>query len=84
MQKLDSNAHKNSIITVNDLTVAYKEKPVLWDIDIEIPKGILLSVVGPNGAGKTTLIKAMLGLIKPAAGTVSFFGKSYEKVRKRG
>ena len=81
MQKLDSNS--NAIITVNDLTVAYKEKPVLWDIDIAIPKGVLLSVVGPNGAGKTTLIKAMLGLIKPAAGTVEFFGKPYKKIRKK-
>lgn len=73
----------NTLIAVNDLTVAYKEKPVLWDIDVEIPKGVLLSVVGPNGAGKTTLIKAMLGLIKPAAGSVSFFGKSYKRVRKK-
>ena len=73
----------NNIISVNDLTVAYKEKPVLWDIDIEIPKGILLSVVGPNGAGKTTLIKAMLDLIKPAAGTVTFFGKPYKHIRKK-
>ena len=72
-----------TLITVNDLTVAYKEKPVLWDIDVEIPKGVLLSVVGPNGAGKTTLIKAMLGLIKSAAGSVSFFGKSYKNVRKK-
>jgi manganese/zinc/iron transport system ATP- binding protein len=72
-----------ALITVNDLTVAYKEKPVLWDIDVEIPKGVLLSVVGPNGAGKTTLIKAMLGLIKPAAGTVSFFGQNYKRVRKK-
>ncbi len=73
----------NNLIIVNDLTVAYKEKPVLWDIDVEIPKGVLLSVVGPNGAGKTTLIKSMLGLIKPAAGSVSFFGKNYKNIRKK-
>ena len=63
---------ENSIIEVHDLTVAYDAKPVLWDIDLEIPKGKLVAVVGPNGAGKTTLIKSMLGLIKPVSGAVHF------------
>jgi manganese/zinc/iron transport system ATP- binding protein len=59
------------VIDVTDLTVAYRETPVLWDIDFSVPPGVLLAIVGPNGAGKTTLIKAILGLIKPAAGRVS-------------
>lgn len=59
-------------VEVEDLTVAYDSKPVLWDIDLKIPKGHLVAVVGPNGAGKTTLIKAMLGLIKPVTGMVRF------------
>ncbi len=57
---------------VHDLTVAYDVKPVLWDIDLSIPKGKLVAIVGPNGAGKTTLIKAMLGLIKPVSGNALF------------
>ncbi len=63
---------EGSIVEVHDLTVAYDAKPVLWDIDLEIPKGKLVAIVGPNGAGKTTLIKAMLGLIKPVSGAVHF------------
>lgn len=63
------------VVKVEDLTVAYDVKPVLWDIDLQIPKGKLMAIVGPNGAGKTTLIKAMLGLVKPASGYVEFFGK---------
>ncbi|MBE6907533.1 MAG: metal ABC transporter ATP-binding protein [Ruminococcaceae bacterium] len=59
-------------VQVEDLTVAYDAKPVLWDIDLKIPKGKLMAVVGPNGAGKTTLIKAMLGLLKPVTGAVRF------------
>lgn len=69
-------------ILVRDLTVAYHEKPVLWDVDLEVPSGILMAIVGPNGAGKTTLLKAILGLIKPAAGQVKIFGQPYEKQRK--
>ena len=73
---------KEIAIAIDDLTVAYKYKPVLWDIDLTIPKGILMAIVGPNGAGKTTLIKAILGIIKPLAGSVSVFGKPYDKQRK--
>jgi manganese/zinc/iron transport system ATP- binding protein len=47
-------------IDVNDLTVAYRDQPVLWDIDLAVPRGVLMAIVGPNGAGKTTLIKAIL------------------------
>lgn len=68
-------------LEVTDLTVAYQEKPVLWDIDLDVPEGILMAIVGPNGAGKTTLIKAILGLIKPAAGNVIIYGKSYDAQR---
>lgn len=70
-------------VDVDDLTLAYHEKPVIWDIDFQVPTGILLAIVGPNGAGKTTLIKAILGLIKPAAGRIKIFGKSYAEMRKR-
>ena len=48
-------------IDVHDLTVAYHRKPVLWDVDVQVPVGKLIAIVGPNGAGKSTLLKAMLG-----------------------
>lgn len=68
-------------VKVDDLTVAYKYKPVLWDIDLEVPEGVLMAIVGPNGAGKTTMIKAILNLIKPVAGSVKIYGKPYNKNR---
>lgn len=69
-------------IRVHDLTVAYDYKPVLWDIHLEVPEGVLMAIVGPNGAGKSTLIKAMLGIKKSIAGTVEIFGQPYKKMRK--
>ena len=70
-------------VRVEDLTVAYRDKPVLWDIDLTVPQGVLMAVVGPNGAGKTTLLKAILGLVHPVAGTVSVLGQPYSAVRKQ-
>lgn len=66
-------------IQIDDLTVAYDYKPVLWDVDFKVPEGVLMAIVGPNGAGKSTLIKSILGIIKPIAGSVTIFGKPYKK-----
>ena len=74
--------NKPKPLVVTDLTVAYNEKPVLWDIDCTVDEGVLMAIVGPNGAGKSTFIKAVLGLVKPAAGGVKFYGKNYEEMRK--
>ncbi len=72
----------NHVIEIEDLTVAYSEKPVVWDVDLNIPQGVLMAIVGPNGAGKSTLIKAMLNLVKPISGIVLFKGKPYKEERK--
>ena len=70
-------------IEINDLTVAYRDQPVLWDVDLVVPSGVLMAIVGPNGAGKTTLIKAVLGLVRPAAGQVTVFGRPYREQRRQ-
>lgn len=72
-----------SPLSVHDLTVAYHRKPVVWDIDLEIPAGKLVGVIGPNGAGKSTLLKACLDLIPKASGIVNIFGQPYRKARRR-
>ena len=74
-------ARNEAALSIDDLTVAYAEKPALWDIDLSVPAGALMGIVGPNGAGKSTLIKAALNLVPRAAGTVSFYGKPYEAAR---
>jgi len=70
-------------LSIDDMTVAYDRKPVLWDIDYDAPPQKLIAIVGPNGAGKSTLIKASLGLIPAASGVVTFFGKPYDEQRER-
>jgi manganese/zinc/iron transport system ATP- binding protein len=61
-------------VAVHHLTVAYRDAPVLWDVDVEIPQGTLTAIIGPNGAGKSTLLKAILGLVPIAAGSIEILG----------
>ena len=77
LQKTDTAPDNKYAVEVEDLTVAYNIKPVLWDIDLKIPKGSLMAVIGPNGAGKTTLIKAILDIIPKVSGSVKFFGQEH-------
>jgi manganese/zinc/iron transport system ATP- binding protein len=78
-----SNTPKPAAVDVHDVTVAYDRKPVLWDIDVQIPSGQLVAVIGPNGAGKSTLIKAILGLVPLASGKVEILGQTLRQARRR-
>ena len=68
---------------VRDLTVAYHRKPVLWDVEFEIPEGKLVAIIGPNGAGKSTLLKACQNLVPKTSGKVLVYGQTYERQRHR-
>ncbi len=74
---------KNPVVEFHDLTVSYHKKPVLWNIDMTLPRGALIGIIGPNGAGKSTLIKAAMGLLPLASGYVRIFDQPIEKVRDR-
>ena len=71
------------IVEVHDLTVSYDKKPVLWDIDFELPSGQLIGIIGPNGAGKSTLLKTIMGLVEPNSGFVKTWGEKIESCKKR-
>lgn len=68
-------------VEVHDLTVAYHNQPVLWDVDVTLPEGKLIAIVGPNGAGKSTFLKSILGLVKPISGWVKICGESPSRRR---
>lgn len=74
---------KNPVIEVHDLTVTYNQKPVLWGIDLSLPKGSLAGIVGPNGAGKSTLIKAIMDLVPLSSGYVKLFDSELDEVRDK-
>ncbi|MBD3871562.1 MAG: ATP-binding cassette domain-containing protein, partial [Acidobacteria bacterium] len=75
------DAGKEWALEVEDLTVAYADQPVLWDVDLQVPAGVKMAIIGPNGACKSTLVKAAMGLVRPVAGEVRIFGRPRESAR---
>lgn len=71
------------VLDVQNLTVAYHETPVLWEINLQIPEGVRACIIGPNGSGKSTFIKSVLSLLKPLVGSVKILGEDFAKVRKK-
>lgn len=75
-------SHPNIALSIKDLSVVYGDKPVLWDIDLDIYQGDFMAIIGPNGAGKTSLLNAILGLVNVAAGKVECFQKPIKQMLK--
>lgn len=60
-----------NVLTVRGLRAGYGDVDVIRGIDLDLERGGFVSVIGPNGAGKSTLLKALHGVLKPRAGTVT-------------
>lgn len=70
-------------IHVEDLSASYGDKPVLWDVDVDIETESITAIIGPNGAGKSTLLKCILGFIKPISGVVKIMDQPLNKMKSR-
>lgn len=71
-----------NIIEIKNLKKKFDDKFELGEIDITIPKGVIVGLIGENGAGKTTLIKLMLNIIKSDNGEIKIFGKDNKRKEK--
>lgn len=83
LTRTKTSAPADSILDIHDVNVSYHRKPALWDIDLTVSEPHLVGIVGPNGAGKSTLIKAILGLVQLASGTIHIHGKPVSQQRLR-
>ncbi|HWR28964.1 MAG TPA: ABC transporter ATP-binding protein [Negativicutes bacterium] len=64
------------MLKVRDLSVHYGKIRAVRNIDMDIEKGEIVSLIGANGAGKSTTLRALSGLTKPAGGSIEFEGRS--------
>ena len=69
---------KNAI-EINALEKKY-DNFKLGELNLEIPRGLIIGLIGENGAGKTTLIKSLLNIIKPSKGKIKIFNKNLEEM----
>jgi iron complex transport system ATP-binding protein len=67
-------------LAANQLTLAYDNKTIIKDLDIEIPTGQITVLVGANGCGKSTLLRGLARLLKPRQGSVYLDGKAITKL----
>jgi ABC-type branched-subunit amino acid transport system ATPase component len=73
--------NNGEILAVKGLNVSYGESKVLFDIDLQVNAGQVVTCVGRNGAGKTTLLKTIAGFLKPASGSIRFNGADLTGLR---
>ncbi len=62
------------MLRIEGLSSAYGDLRVLWDVDLEVKAGEVVSVLGANGAGKSTLLRTVSRLVRPGAGRIEFEG----------
>jgi zinc/manganese transport system ATP-binding protein len=62
-------------IELEHVRVQFGKRVLLEDLSLDIRQGEFITLLGPNGAGKSTLLKLLLGLLKPAAGTIRVLGQ---------
>jgi branched-chain amino acid transport system ATP-binding protein len=70
----------SNLLELKKLSFSYGDLRVLWDIDLEVRKGEIVTVVGANGAGKSTTLKNVSCLVRPGGGSISFDGHDLAKL----
>ncbi len=70
-------------VELEGIWAAYGSQAVLIDVNLRVEVGDFACVIGPNGGGKTTLLKLMLGLVRPARGTMRIFGRPPQAMRRQ-
>jgi branched-chain amino acid transport system ATP-binding protein len=66
------------MLTLDKLNFSYGDMQVLWDIDLQVNEGEIVTVVGANGAGKSTTLKNISRLVKPSSGNIIFNGEEMQ------
>ncbi len=67
------------MLRIEKLNFSYGDLKVLWDVDLEVRQGEIVTVVGANGAGKSTILKNVSRLVRPSSGGVTFQGHDLRK-----
>jgi phospholipid/cholesterol/gamma-HCH transport system ATP-binding protein len=76
---------QDHIVEIRDVSFGYDAaRPVLRDIDLEIPRGAVVGIMGQSGCGKTTLLRMIMGALRPSAGSVRVLGRDAAALDRAG
>lgn len=64
------------MLRISNVVGGYGRTMILRDIDVQVEPGEIVAIIGRNGVGKSTLMKAVIGLIRPATGSIGFKGQN--------
>ena len=73
-----------NILSLKNIKKSFDDKEVLKDINLEVNKGEIVSIIGPSGSGKSTLLRCATFLEKIDGGTISYLGKDIVKTAETG
>ncbi len=68
------------MLEVKGLSFSYGDLKVLWDVDLEVKDGEIVTVLGANGAGKSTILRNVSRLVRPTSGTITLDGEPLNRL----
>lgn len=76
-------ARAQSRLGARGVSSGYGARTILKDLDLDVPGGVVTTIIGPNGCGKSTLLRTLARLIKPSGGTVVLDGRDIKRYKTR-
>jgi branched-chain amino acid transport system ATP-binding protein len=74
-----SASARPTLVSVKDLKAGYGRKQVVFDVNLSVAEGEIVSIVGANGAGKTTTLRTIYGMLPALGGTITYRGENTTK-----
>ncbi len=81
--KTHTQTDPQNVFKVENLTMAYGDYVVMRDINFSVKKGEIFFIMGGSGCGKSTLLRHMIGLLRPAKGTIYYNGANFSDASAR-
>ncbi|MET8976820.1 ABC transporter ATP-binding protein [Streptomyces sp. NPDC004539] len=81
--EIESPATATARLAAKGVTVGYGSRTVIDDLHVEVPQGVVTTIIGPNGCGKSTLLRTLSRLLKPTKGAVVLDGDDIARLRTR-
>ena len=72
----------DNIVEIRNVRFGYGDRPLLRDVSLDIPRGLVVGIMGASGSGKSTLLRLIGGQLRPQAGTVTVAGQNVHELSR--